>query len=49
MGVKKRREASADFRMGKLGMIILDIDAINMKRVVNGVDQLSAQRTAIGL
>jgi len=26
-----------------------DIDVLNMKRIVNGVDRLAAQRAAIGL
>ncbi|XHR29597.1 MAG: phage major tail tube protein [Chthoniobacteraceae bacterium] len=31
------------------GTTIHDIDVLNMKRVINGVDQLSAVRTAIGI
>jgi len=31
------------------GRVIYEIDALGMKRVINGVDQLAAQRTALGL
>lgn len=31
------------------GQVIYDIDALNMKRVIDGEDQLEAQRAAIGL
>lgn len=31
------------------GVRVHDIDALNMKRIVNGVDRLAAQRAAIGL
>lgn len=30
-------------------VVVHDIDALNMKRVINGVDRLAAQRAAIGL
>jgi P2 family phage contractile tail tube protein len=31
------------------GRLIYEIDALGMKRVINGVDQLAAQRSALGL
>ena len=31
------------------GRLIYEIDALGMKRVIDGVDQLAAQRTALGL
>ncbi|MDT8921737.1 MULTISPECIES: phage major tail tube protein [Pseudomonas] len=31
------------------GRLIYEIDPLGMKRVINGVDQLAAQRTALGL
>ena len=31
------------------GVVVHDIDILNMKRVINGVDQLAAQRAAIGI
>lgn len=31
------------------GRLLYEIDPLGMKRVVNGVDQLAAQRTALGL
>ncbi|MGJ7548183.1 phage major tail tube protein [Pseudomonas alloputida] len=31
------------------GRMIYEIDALGMKRVINGVDQLAAQRSALGL
>lgn len=31
------------------GQVIYEIDALGMKRVINGVDQLAAQRQALGL
>jgi P2 family phage contractile tail tube protein len=31
------------------GVVVYDIDVLNMKRVINGVDRLAQQRAAIGL
>lgn len=31
------------------GRPVYEIDALGMKRVINGVDQLAAQRAALGL
>jgi P2 family phage contractile tail tube protein len=31
------------------GRLVYEIDALGMKRVINGVDQLTAQRIALGL
>ncbi|WP_375233672.1 phage major tail tube protein [Pseudomonas syringae group genomosp. 3] len=31
------------------GRLIYEIDALGMKRVINGVDQLAAERSALGL
>lgn len=31
------------------GVVLHDIDVLNMKRIINGVDRLAAQRSAIGL
>ncbi|HYG91213.1 MAG TPA: phage major tail tube protein [Azospirillum sp.] len=31
------------------GTTVIEIDALNMKRIVNGVDQLSSIRTALGM
>lgn len=37
------------YRYEHNGAVIHDIDVVNMKRVINGVDQLAAMRLAIGL
>ncbi|EGH24729.1 major tail tube protein, partial [Pseudomonas amygdali pv. mori str. 301020] len=31
------------------GRVVYEIDALGMKRVINGVDQLAAERSALGL
>jgi P2 family phage contractile tail tube protein len=38
-----------EFRYSVDGVVVTDIDVLNMKRVVNGVDRLAAQRAAIGV
>lgn len=43
-------EISLDyFRQERDGVSVLEIDIINMKRVVGGVDQLAARRDALGI
>lgn len=37
------------YKLEVKGQIIYEIDPIGMKRVINGVDQLAAQRSALGL
>ena len=37
------------FKFTHDGDVIHEIDVDNMKRIVNGVDQLEAQREALGL
>ncbi|MCG5240104.1 phage major tail tube protein [Azospirillum doebereinerae] len=41
--------ASTYYKLTVDGADLVEIDAVNMKRVVAGTDQLEAQRTAIGL
>ena len=41
--------ALRSYTLTQNGAVIHDIDVLNMKRVINGVDSLAAQRAAIGL
>ncbi|MDD2056334.1 phage major tail tube protein [Pseudomonas sp. GD03860] len=45
----KHNVAVTYYKLEVKGQLIYEIDPIGMKRVINGVDQLSAQRSALGL
>ncbi|WP_350404242.1 phage major tail tube protein [Pseudomonas sp. W17] len=45
----KHNVALTYYKLEVDGRLIYEIDALGMKRVINGVDQLAAQRSALGL
>ncbi|OBZ25505.1 phage major tail tube protein [Pseudomonas protegens] len=45
----KHNVALTYYKLEADGRLIYEIDALGMKRVINGVDQLAAQRSALGL
>ncbi|MGE8411916.1 MAG: phage major tail tube protein [Pseudomonas sp.] len=45
----KHNVALSYYKLEVDGRLIYEIDALGMKRVINGVDQLAAQRSALGL
>lgn len=45
----KHAVALSYYKLEVDGRVIYEIDALGMKRVINGVDQLAAQRSALGL
>lgn len=45
----KHAVAAIYYKLEVDGRLIYEIDPLGMKRVINGVDQLAAQRTALGL
>lgn len=45
----KHSVALSYYKLEVDGRLVYEIDALGMKRVIDGVDQLAAQRTALGL
>ncbi|MNJ22116.1 Phage tail tube protein FII [compost metagenome] len=45
----KHNVAVTYYKLEVDGRLVYEIDPLGMKRVINGVDQLAAQRSALGL
>jgi hypothetical protein len=37
------------YKLNVNGTDVIEIDVVNMKRIIKGVDQLASQRTALGI